>query len=470
MRKLIPAPLTRAMLIPALLALSVLANIVLVALHVARAPGNASRAGGRIAALRAERARAGAAAGARAAALPAGEMAEMSAEVVTALLRGDAVSLCERLRALGMPEPVVRDVVRAMLMKPYNERRQQMLAAKGAGNRAWWQGPDGGGAEALTKEEREELRALTRDINTQLSAIMDAGGAAGGGRAAARYAAFLPADKAARLAELDRDYGELRAELFQESRGFRVKSDDEAMRLMREERERDLAAILSPAEYEQYQKRHSQTATRLRQRVAGLDLTESEYSAIYEVLAPLEKNSGENLSGKDRAVWQQASVDAIRSILGDERYAAYARATNPDYLNLQAAAERFDLAPATINQVYNLRDDVAGQSQRIAADNSLTARQKREALAALAANTRAEVRSQLGDEVAAAYLDKNMTWLRQVEKGGALQVTATGDIRIRELPKDPPKKKPAAANTNAQNPARAKAAKKTPAAAAKPKK
>ncbi|OAM87212.1 hypothetical protein AW736_24935 [Termitidicoccus mucosus] len=445
------------------MALSAAANIVLGALYVARAPGNSSPAGGRIAAMRAERARPGGDAKTQAAALPPGEMAEMSAEVVTALLQGDAVSLCDRLRSLGMPESVVRDVVRAMLMKPYNERRQQLLASKGAGNRAWWQGPDGG-AETLTREERDELRAMTRDINTQLSAIMDAGDVSG--RAASRYA-FLPADKAARLAELDRDYGELRADLFQESRRFKVAGDDDALRLVREERDRDLAAILSPAEYEQYQKRYSPTASKLRQRVAGMDITESEYSAIYEVLAPLEKNSGENLSAKDRAVWQQASVDAIRSILGDERYGAYERSTNPDYLNLQAAAERFDIPSGTITQVYNLRDDVASQSQRIAADKSLSAKQKREALAALAANTRAEVGSQLGDEVAAAYLDKNMTWLRQVEKGGALQVTATGDIKIRAIPRDQPKNaKPA--NKNAKNPDKAKTAKN--AQTAKPKK
>jgi hypothetical protein len=452
-------------LFPVLLVISAAANIVLGALYVARAPGNSSPAGGRIAAMRAERARSGGDAKAQATTLPPGEMAELSAEVAAALLRGDAAALYNQLHALGVPESVMRGVLRAVLMKPYNERRQQMLASKASANRAWWQGPDGGG-ETLTREERDELRAMTRDINTQLSAIMDAGGAAERARADARYS-FLPVDKVTRLIGLDRDYGELRAELFQESRGFKVKSDDEALRLMREERERDLAAILSPAEYEQYQKRHSPTAAKLRQRVTGMDLTESEYSAIYEVLAPLEKNSGENLSIKDRAVWQQASTDAVRSILGDERYAAYARATNPDYLNLQAAAERFDIPSGTINQVYDLRDDVAGQSQRIAADKSLSEKQKRAALAALAANTRAEVSSRLGDEVAAAYLDKNMTWLKQVERGGALQVTTTGDIRIRAIPKDPPKTaRPA--NKNAKNPAQTKAAKN--AQTAKPKK
>jgi hypothetical protein len=443
-------------LFPALLALSAAANIVLGALYVARAPENSSRAGGRIAARRAERA--------RAAALPPGEMAAMSAEVVTALLQGDAVSLHNQLCALGLPESTVRDMVRAVLMRPCHERRQQMLASKAAGNRAWWRGPDGG-AEALTKEERAELWAMTRGINTQLLAIMDGGGAAERARMDARYG-FLPADKVDRLAGLDRDYGELRADLFHESRRFKVAGDDEALRLIREERERDLAAILSPAEYEQYQKRYSPTAAKLRQRVAGMDITESEYSAIYEVLAPLEKNSGENLSGKDRAVWQQASVDAIRSILGGERYAAYERATSPDYVNLQAAAERFAIPDGTINQVYNLRDDVASQSQRIAADKSLSARQKRDALAALATNTRAEVRSQLGDKVADAYLDKNMTWLRQVEKGGALQVTATGDIKIRPIPKEPVKSaRPA--NKNTKTPDKPKPAKT--AQAAKPK-
>ncbi len=434
-----------------LLALSVIANVVLGALYVSRSPAQSSRMGERAAAMRAERLRAAEKAGAQP---MSDEMAAASAEMVTALLKGDAVSLCDRLRAMGMPESVVRDVVRAALMRPYHERRQQMLAAKASGNRPYWQGPDGA-AESLTKEEREELRAMTRDINAQLFAVMDAGG--GAERSAARYA-FLPADKAARLAELDRDYGELRMGLSQESRGFKVASDDEAMRMVREERERDLASILSPEEYAQYQKRYSTTATRLRQRVAGLDISESEYSAIYEVLAPMEKSSGENLSGKDRAVWQQASAEAIRSILGDERYASYTRSTNPDYVNLQAAAERFAIPSDTINQVYGLRDDVASQSQNIASDKSLSAKQKRDALATLAANTRAEVRSQLGDEVADAYLDKNMTWLRQVEKGGALQVTAAGDIRVRAVPKDPAKNNKSA-NKNAKGAGKAKTAK-----------
>ena len=49
----------------------------------------------------------------------------------------------------------------------------------------------------------------------------------------------------------------------------------------------------------------------------------------------------------------------IKTILGDERYAEYTRAQNPEYQQLVTASKRLALPPETARQVYDLREPAA---------------------------------------------------------------------------------------------------------------
>ncbi|AWI08251.1 hypothetical protein CKA38_02315 [Ereboglobus luteus] len=166
----------------------------------------------------------------------------------------------------------------------------------------------------------------------------------------------------------------------------------------------------------------------MRKRFAALpDSTEAEYKTAYAITQSL------NESKNDPAA-QKLAAQQLRDLFGPERYTEFLRANDSDYAALQGAAARFDLPAATVDKVYGLRDQAVSLSQQIAADKSLSQREKQQALRTLASQMRADVRNNLGDEIGNAYLDKNMTWLESLSRGNVLTSNATGKISSKPVP------------------------------------
>ncbi|MDF9832220.1 hypothetical protein M2103_000428 [Ereboglobus sp. PH5-5] len=392
--------------LPLLLALSLVANAALVITHFRGAPAktpairiSADKKAGRDAA-------------------NAAAAAVMSA----APDETELVALHEKLVASGIPPEVARDVTRALLWKPLQDRQRAMIEAKNAGKPYWQQ--TRAGKQQLTAAERAELRAISEQIEARAASLFPG---EYNSRATTRYG-FLPADKAAAIYQLQRDYANMTEGVAEETSLFRVPSDNASRKLLREEQRRDLEAILSPAELAEYDLRHSPAAAELRKRFAALpDSTEAEYKTAYAIAQSL------NESKNDPAA-QKLAAQQLRDLFGPERYTEFLRANDSDYAALQGAAARFDLPAATVEKVYGLRDQAVSLSQQIAADKSLSQREKQQALRTLASQMRADVRNNLGDEIGNAYLNKNMTWLESLSKGNVLNSSATGKISSKPVP------------------------------------
>ena len=124
----------------------------------------------------------------------------------------------------------------------------------------------------------------------------------------------------------------------------------------------------------------------------------------------------------------------FKGALGDQRYADYVRAQDQDYRTLQAAATRYNLPQAAIDQVYTTRDSVLAASQRIGDDTSMNPDQKRQAISALAAPVRGEIIAALGAEVGEAYLkNTGNRWLEAVERGSAVTLMPGGGMSTRSF-------------------------------------
>jgi hypothetical protein len=351
------------------------------------------------------------------AATPAASLPKLSDNAELATLR-------EKLIAAGIPADIAREVMRAMLWKPLHDRQRAMLESKNAGKPYWQQ--TAATKKQLTAAERAELRALSEQIEARAAGLLGDDFTA---KAAARYT-FLPAGKAAALSQLNRDYGNMHDGIADEISLFRLPSDDIGRKLLRQEHRRDLEAILSPAELAEYDLRHSPAATNLRKRFAALpDSTEAEYKAAFDIAQTLT-------AAKNAPAAQTLAAQQLRDLLGPDRYAAFLRANDNDYTALQGAAARFDIPPATVGQVYGLRDQAVSLSRQIAADKNLSARDKQQALKTLATQLHKDVRASLGDEIGNAYLDKNMPWLNTLAAGNTLSTTPTGKITAKPIPKD----------------------------------
>jgi hypothetical protein len=357
--------------------------------------------------------------------------------LAAALKSGDHATLRDQLRALGLSEGTVQNVMRAILWQPYLDRQLAINAAKASSDQPYWRGLQQTGRRAYTREERAELRELASSLRGQILDVLGPQGFDATSPYSQRYA-FLSPESAAKIVDLDRDYSEMRQEINQESERFKVASDADKLKFLEQERRKDLETTLTPAELEEYNLRFSPAAYTLRNRLSKIDLTETEYRDLYDLQQAFYNNqpdtalarplANQKLTPEQIAQLQTRAKDyealnqEMRQTLGEERYAQYQRASDNDYRQLQAAADRFNLPTDTIDQVYGYRDATAVATQRIAADPALTPEQKKQALATLASQTRRQISTALGDEVATAYLDRNMKWLERVQAGNVLTI------------------------------------------------
>lgn len=363
--------------------------------------------------------------------------------LATAIQADDAKTIFEQLCAMGIGENAARSYAEPVIWKKYYSRQRELqLALRNTHETPYWSGLDKTISQ-YTAKERAELRELANQARRDSLEKLGMAIPAFDERPDVRYN-FLSQEKMAKVLAMDRDYDEMYRELNGEATRFRVASDTEKLRLLREEQRRDLVATLTPEELAAYDQRFSSTARTAQRFLAGIDTTEAEYLAVYNMLKPvydMPENPGA-VSREEmmaRAEAYKKLPGEIKNILGEARYADYVRAQNSDYANLQAAADRFRISAATVNAVYNLRDSASAESQRIAADPELSTRDKRDALKNLADTIRGQIRSQLGDEVGDAYLKANMTWLQRVSDGASVDFQS-GNARYKQVTPPVPSK------------------------------
>lgn len=367
-----------------------------------------------------------------------GPDAALSPEVAAILNSRDPARLHALLLAAGVDEELRHMLVQSAIWKN-NEARFKALGGddEETATEIWWKEP-GGARRYDSPEQRARNRAMNllhKEIGEEFSRITgtdpDAFNPEENTWLARKYGG-LPRDKAEALHRIDRDYDELLGEIGEETNGFELPTDVEKRRLIEAEREKDLAALLSPEERVAWEMRNSPTAETLRYRMTQLDATEEEYRRIYALQkafdAEFDQSSRDPFApavpDDDDTFWERREAAeklleaGIRATVGEERYAAAARENDQDYTSARAAAERLGLPPDTATAIVAVREPAAAESRRIAADTSLTLEQKKAALARLAADTRAEVVRTLGPEAAEAYFQRGaMRWLDPLENG-----------------------------------------------------
>lgn len=355
----------------------------------------------------------------------------------------------DRLRALGLPESVVRRAIQEHLLAPFQSKVRRMLdTVSQREGRGYWQSDGAGGQYMpLPAEMLSELREQQRKLRADLRRLL--GPAPRDARTAyLNNTDFLPPEKGERLSELNSDYAELRMRIMQQVRGFPTDEDKAQLELLRKESERDLGSLLTPEEKAQYDMRVSSTTGQMRRFLSYFDASESEYRSLYALFDKVEKKFGSSSdlamagydSGSSMEYWHARSQaltalnPEIEQALGADRYAAYQRAQDRDYQRLQAAALRFELPSSTVDQVYALRDKALEASLALRNDESLSADARREACAKLAEDIRRQVRTSLGAELGESYLKQAMSWLNYLERGTGVKVSSTGTILIPDGP------------------------------------
>ena len=329
-----------------------------------------------------------------------------------ALAKGDAAALA----AAGVPADVARDLALGRSVARIVDK-SRAAQSKGATDSRWWR------SRATTPAGREQQLAVKREFNDALAAAFgpDAGGlsAADGGQLD-----FLSPEKRAALRRITQDYDEMMAAV--SGGGIQLASDKEKLRLLKAERERDIAGLLTPEEQLAYDMRTSPTAGMVRARYGDGIETEDDFRKIYTLQKafddkyPLDAMNGRVTPDlmKQRNDAQRQLQDDIRVALGEDKYAALRRATDSDLRTVDSLVSRLNLPPATTNQVAAARDNFAAESQRINSNTALPAPERRTQLQDLGTRAKNDLVRTLGAEAADAYAQRS-PWVNMLQSGMA---------------------------------------------------
>jgi hypothetical protein len=308
---------------------------------------------------------------------------------------GDLPTLIARLRAAGFPEATIRAVVSGVLGMEYGARVREMTA--GEPDAPHWQDArarrDPKVAEEIRKLGREHARILRELLGDE---PLNEGDEAF--RYRRNYGDLSP-EKMARVRAIDRDYGDL----LDDGRvwGLTLPGDRERAALLDREKNADLAAVLTPAELEQYQLRSSSTASFLRWQYAAFEPTEAEFRALYqaarvadEKLGPL----GNSWSAETLKQRTDLMKDELGSALAPARLEEFAQLSDPHNQQTAKLVARLKLAASVTKEVVAIQKTAGERARVIHGDQNLDTDARRAALDQLARETSAELAGKLGGQ------------------------------------------------------------------------
>jgi hypothetical protein len=151
------------------------------------------------------------------------------------------------------------------------------------------------------------------------------------------------------------------------------KTELDAYRLASEERDAALKQILTPEEFEKYERNSTPTGTELARRVVGMDPTEEEMTVMYKLTDEYWQKTGA-VHGRWRAnavpSEQIASADeqlktGLQQALGPERYVDYQMATSNTGQQMNSLSIRYDLPRETIREAFSMQTELDQLAKRI---------------------------------------------------------------------------------------------------------
>jgi uncharacterized protein YdcH (DUF465 family)/LysM repeat protein len=293
----------------------------------------------------------------------------------------------QNLRALGMPETTIRDIIVADVDQLFSRRQREEDAKQDV---EWWR-------STPSSEAQSNAMARVHALESERSALLTKllGPDWDKGRAEQQFTPLaltgpvlgnLSDDVKANVQEIARRSTERMREYLAQAATNGVAPNPNELARMREETRQQLAATLSPQQLEEFLLRYSENANRLRQEFAGLNTTPEEFRSLFRAIDAIDREIQTRYSGDDpasqraRQALEQQRLAAIRTTLGPERFDAYQTVRDPAYHEALAVAQQAGGGENTALALYEIQRATTDELNRIRNDNSLTDAQKQQQL------------------------------------------------------------------------------------------
>jgi hypothetical protein len=329
---------------------------------------------------------------------------------------GDLRALVERLRAAGFPEREVRSVAMAVVAEKTNRLRTTLRGEREPV--PYWRAPPYG------LDERDLQRELQQQMEPDLKVVREL--SAGDETlqhvsqrmtVAAGRLDHLSEAKQQLLQRIDLDYNELRRQVLTAA-GTPGPDSQEKLRLLEEERRRDVQAALTPEEYAEHQLRTGPTANYLRARLDLFQPTEQEFRALHALheaalagAVELPANVARNLSPQQVMTALRPQIEAL---LGPERFADLEQTQIASAQRVNNLLVRLELPLRTGGRIEELRGDIVRRADAVRGDPSLAPAERTARLGELQTEARQRIATTLGGERNLAAYEDIKGWIRDL--------------------------------------------------------
>jgi len=316
----------------------------------------------------------------------------------------------KNLREIKCPEETIRDIIIADVHKVYSRRRAGIHFPVVTNSLLM---PDFK-LSRIYAEQLKQLHALEEERRQVLRELLGTDGseqpkwqALPPERRLVRLA-FLPEEKRTQVMAVMDKYSAEQDELYLKGGREGKRPDPKELQELRDRREAELAGLLSPAEYEQYQFRLHYRGDHNRTALYGFNPTEEEFRYLFNLSKPIDDKYEfydlSNAAIRDQRQSELSALnDQIREHFGEKRYGEYDRVWSWEYKSLRTLAERFDFGPETLVSMYETGQALRQEQQRVMTDSSLGAEERQAQLAKIQRQARTAMTQLAGDKASEVY-------------------------------------------------------------------
>jgi hypothetical protein len=326
-----------------------------------------------------------------------------------------------RMRAFGVPEKTIRDIIITEIRKLYAPRLAA-LRPKQAANPKYWERNNFRPYGYMTKDQRDQIKALQKEEHDLVRSLLgenvyaEMAKDSGAQDYLERELGPLSGEQKKQVNDIIQKFQEARSDIYAKANGY-IDMDTQAdIKALDKKFRAELATVLTPQQVENYELQNSDIASNMRFQLGAFDPNEQEFRSIYDYKQAMDDlNSGdsEDLTAADRRMLQekQKEFDAtLAQSLGPERLKEYKLMDDYAFQNLSRAGVSMD----TIKKIADMKLQVETAAQQIRSNSSLTRDQRNMALKEIRSTTQQSLAEVLGDRRAKAYVGNGGWWVRSI--------------------------------------------------------
>ena len=304
------------------------------------------------------------------------------------------------LRSIGCPEQTIRDIIIADVNKLFEDRRHSLMG-ENTNRYAYWKSWTKRNALTMDEGQIKKQQQLARDKQAVLKELL---GIDWEEKPEMPFELerneqldFLDSKKRIAVLELEQQFAARRMNAVMSMRDGNAvprKLDE-----LQKEQEASIAALLTPEELESYQLRRSPVASRMSFELEIFDPTEPEFQEIYKIRSQLQ--AGTSLENR------------LKGVLGDARYAEYARSQDSSYQAAYRIAEENGLNRDAANKIFEIKQAAEAQAAPVLQDYKLSRDERSAALNAIRAEADRAAHAVFSHDAIVALEDQG-AWLSKI--------------------------------------------------------